>query len=211
MKTATLFVALTTSMLMFLAVQKSDQKIVKTSTLRMSQIAGHELFVLKKCNECHTLANKAEGELTPLGSKGEDDWFKQHVSEESEIVLGEAKSKRKKRRILKREITALTDFLFDAKAAEKKQVLALPENIRQGAYLGYQNNCLGCHKIAGTGKEVGPDLTYVADKKSGREWFIKNLENPQQFSPESPMPAFEGKLSEEVIGLIADYVLTLRK
>lgn len=202
---------MSTFSLMFLAIaQKLEQKEPKTSNLRLTQIAGKELFALKKCIECHTVAAEAEDELTPVPNKREDEWFKEHVQAESEIVLSEAKSKRKQRRVLKNEIAALTDFLFESKAEEKQQVIGLQENIAQGAYLAYQNNCLGCHKIAGAGKEVGPDLTHVADEHGDKEWLIKNLKDPQQFAPESPMPKFD-KLPEESLGQIADYLLTLKK
>lgn len=198
------------SSLALAALAQAQDKVVKTSDLRLTQIAGHELYMLKKCNACHTLGAKAEGKLTPIPNKREDAWFQAHVEKESEIVLEEAKSARKAKRVLKKEIAALTDFLYRS-AAGKTKVEGLPDNIRQGAYLGYQNNCNACHKIAGYGKEVGPDLTFVADSKSDREWHLKNLKNPQQFSAESPMPAFEGKLSDEQLGKIIDYLLTLKK
>ncbi len=204
-----LFLLLFSAAVLVLAMSEGAK--VTTSNLRLTQIAGHELFVLKDCTQCHTLAAKTEGERTPVPNKRDDAWFKEHVSTESTLVLAEAKSKGKKRRILKKELVALSDFLFESSVNEKTQVKALASNVRQGAYLGYQNNCIGCHKIAGGGKEIGPELTHVADKRGDRKWLIKNLKNPLQFAPESPMPAFEGKLSKEEMGKIADYLLTLRK
>jgi len=188
----------------------TTEKGIKTSNLRLTQIAGHELFSLKSCNSCHTLGTKTDGKLTPIPNMREAAWFKEHVEAESKVVLSDAKSKRKQRRVLKKEIAALTDFLFES-GAQKNTVQALPENIRAGAYLSYQNNCIGCHKIAGAGKEIGPDLTFIADKKGDRAWHIQNLKNPQQFAQESPMPAFDGKVPDADLGKIADYVLTLKK
>lgn len=192
----------------FLAVSGNSGK-VKTSHLRMTQIAGLQLFRAKECGACHTLGNAADGKLTPIGKERDKAWFKAHVSENSAIVLEDAKSRRKQRRILKREIEALSDFLFHS-AKVKEEVMGLPDNIRMGAYIGYQNNCVGCHKIAGAGKEIGPDLTNIAVKHD-RAWFISNLKNPQEYAPESAMPALEGKVSEKDLGKVADYLLTLRK
>ena len=167
------------------------------------------MYDLKNCAECHTLGDKAVDKLTPVTNKRTDEWFKEHVVAESKIVLRNAKSKRTQKRVLKKEIAAIDDFLYQSKAVARTQIVALPEHIQQGAYLAYQNNCIGCHAIAGAGKEIGTDLTYVADKRD-KEWLIANLKDPQQFSPESPMPKFD-KLPEEDLTKIADYLRTLSK
>jgi len=200
------FIAVLGFMLFSLA-QGENDKAIRTSHLRLTQIAGKVLYDLKNCAECHTLGAKAEGKLTPVTNKRTDEWFKEHVVEESKIVLREAKSKKKQRRVVKKEVAAMDDFLYQSKAAVRTQIVALPEEIQQGAYLAYQNNCIGCHAIAGAGKEIGPDLTYVADKRN-KEWLIANLKDPQQFSPQSPMPKFD-KLPEEDLSKISDYLGTL--
>jgi len=197
--------------LVCLAIYQKASDVPKTSDLRLSQMAGPELFSLKKCTGCHTLATAADGKLTPVRKKREGDWFSQHVADKSELVIATAKSAGKKRRILKKEVAALSTFLFESNDKQKAEILGISAQIRQGAYLAYQNNCTKCHKIAGEGKEIGPDLSFVADRREGRKWFIKNLKNPQQFAEDSPMPAFEGKLDEKQLGKIADYLLTLRK
>lgn len=203
---------LVSTSLMFLAIaQESGSKSVKTSNLRLTQIAGHELFALKKCADCHTLANKAEGKLTPVPSKRDDDWFTSHVDENSEVVIKQEENARRRKRLFRTEVAALTDFLFESSREDKKQIVDLPESVRNGAYIGLQSNCLGCHTIADAGKEVGPELTHVGDTHPDRAWHIKHLKNPQQFEPESTMPKFGKKLSDENIDKIVDYLLTLKK
>lgn len=195
---------------MLLAISTQDNRIPKYSDLKLTQIAGKKLFALKKCNDCHTLAAEAEGEKTPVTKKRDDAWFTEHVTKETPIVLRQAKSKRRERRILSDEIEALEAFLYQSTAKQKQRIDSMPENIFEGAYLAYQNNCLNCHSIAGTGKDVGPNLTYIADEHGDKEWLVQNLMNPQQFAPESPMPKFDG-LPKEQLEKIAEYVLTLRK
>lgn len=193
--------------LLIVATQK-DETSHKTSDIRLTQLAGKQLFVLKDCISCH----KGEGEKsTAINGKREGDWFSEHVSSESEIVIGEGKSERRKRKYLKKEIEALDDFLFNTKKIEKEHIDSLPSNIVKGAYLAYQNNCIGCHTIGGQGKDRAPELTFVADEHSKKSWHIANLTNPQQFAPESNMPAFGDKLPESSIEKIADYLLTLKK
>ncbi len=123
-------ILLSVPVLMLLVAQEGKNEVVKTSDLRMTQIAGYELFQRKNCNECHTLGSKQEGERTPIAEKRSDAWFQEHVDAETELVLDEAASRRKKRRILKNEIDALDDFLFGSKPAEKQRVLGLPRRSR---------------------------------------------------------------------------------
>ncbi len=183
---------------------------VKTSNLRLSQIAGFTLFQTKKCSTCHTSAAQPVEKLTPVSEMRDEAWFEAHVSKKSDIVLREAKSERKKSRVLRDEIAALVDYLFTSKSDEKKQVDGLPETVQRGAYLAYANNCLKCHSIAGVGKDIAPVLTFVANKHPKKTWLVQNLQNPQQFSKDSIMPKF-GTLPEEDLSAIADYLLTLKK
>ncbi len=190
------------------AASKTQKKKSSTSNLHVTQIAGKKLFQLKNCVDCHTLAKKADGKLTPVANKRDDAWFSEHVAQESPIVLQKAKSKRRQKRVLKKEVAALDDFLYQSKPEEKKQISGLTEDVFDGAYLVYQNNCVNCHSIAGAGKEIAPDLTHIAKEHGDKEWLIKNLINPQQFAPESLMPKFN-KLPEADLEKIAEYLLTL--
>lgn len=180
----------------------------QNSNLTVLQIAGKNLFQLKKCVDCHTLAPTKENDRTPVAKIRHKDWFHEHVKDKSPIVLREERSKRKQRSVLKAEVAALSAFLFDSKPAEKKQVEAMNANVLQGAYLLYQNNCLNCHVVAGTGKDLGPDLTKVATRRA-RDWLLRNLNDPQQFAADSEMPKFD-KLPAKAKNQIVDYLLTLR-
>ncbi len=193
--------------LLIMASQKNE-KSYKTSSLRLTQLAGKQLFELKDCISCHNDKNENS---TAIMGKREGDWFSEHISAESEIVIGEGKSERRKRKYLKKEVAALDDFLFNIKKSDQESIGSLPANLIEGAYLAYQNNCIGCHAIAGQGKDSAPVLTFVADKRSEKSWHIANLKNPLQFAPESNMPAFEDRLSESSLGKLADYLLTLKK
>jgi mono/diheme cytochrome c family protein len=194
-----------------LAVFAQEAKKIEpsNSNLRVTQIAGKHLFTLKNCGDCHTLASQAEGKLTPVTNKRDDHWFAAHVEEESKVVLREAKTDRIRRRVLQDEILALDDYLYKSKSEDKKQIDAMTENVFQGAYLVYQNNCLNCHAVAGSGKDIGPELSKIGSEHD-KKWLIANFKNPQQFAAESVMPKFD-TLPEETLAKMADYLLTLRK
>ncbi|MFQ5709407.1 MAG: c-type cytochrome [bacterium] len=196
-------------LLLLAAGQDAKKKAVSNSNLRVPQIAGKELFTLKKCVECHTLTDTTDGKFTPVTSKRDDDWFAEHVKSNSAIVLRQEQSKRKQRRVFRAEIAALADYLFNSKPEEKAQIDAMPENVFQGAYLVYQKPCLKCHTIADMGKDVGPNLTHVAKKHNDKSWLIKHFQNPQQFNADSIMPKFD-RLPKEQLEKMADYLLTLK-
>lgn len=189
-------------------VQDEKKEATSNSNPPVPPIAGKALFELKGCTDCHTLGSEAENERTPIQEKRGDAWFKEHAEQETPIVLREEKSKRRQRKVLEEEITALEAFLFDTKPEAREQIDAMSETVFRGAYLVYQQPCLNCHKIAGYGKEVAPELTQVGTEHD-KSWFIANLKDPQQFNPESIMPKFD-HLPEEDLESIAEYLLTLK-
>jgi mono/diheme cytochrome c family protein len=176
------------------------------SDLPLTKIAGKELFDLKKCGDCHLPGAK---EYTPINSLRNEAWFGEHIEKESEFVLWEADTPRQKKRVLDAEGMALTHYLFESSDADKMRINDMTEGHYKAAYLMYQQKCMNCHMIAGVGKKSGPDLSFVADEHGDKQWHIENLKNPQKNAPDSMMPQFES-LSDEQLGLIADYLLALK-
>ena len=75
--------------------------------------------------------------------------------------------------------------------------------------------CANCHSTPQTGpargKRGGPDLaTVAADPAHTREWLLNYIRDPHGQNPQSKMPKFAGKLSEEEMGQVADFLLTLK-
>ena len=186
-----------------------DQRHETYAALAPTKIAGKQLFELKTCSKCHTLAAKNEGKRTPVRKMREPDWFSAHVKEHSDIVLRKETNRRKRRRVFREELTALKAFLFETSEQERKTIDTMPRRLFEGAYLVYQNRCLRCHTIAGAGKDIGPDLSDVG-KKHDKAWFIANLKDPKQFAPDTQMPSFSD-LPQENLEKIAEYLLSLKK
>ena len=81
---------------------------------------------------------------------------------------------------------------------------------RAGRALFASQQCTGCHRIAGTGGALGPDLTEVGVRHSAA-WLHSFVETPTRFHPDSKMPAFgPPTLSHEEIEELALYLATLR-
>jgi cbb3-type cytochrome c oxidase subunit III len=82
--------------------------------------------------------------------------------------------------------------------------------------------CRGCHKIGGVGGDDGPDLTHAGQKDPARlnfshvsgertvaQWHAEHLRDPAKIVPDSKMP--KAGLSEEQVGLLTLYLLSLRR
>jgi ubiquinol-cytochrome c reductase cytochrome b subunit len=84
----------------------------------------------------------------------------------------------------------------------------LDPSVARGKLLFAQQHCMACHRIHGEGGTVGPDLSYVADRRPDRQWYIRHYRNPQSMSPGSIMPAFP--LPERDLNDLAGYMLSLK-
>jgi ubiquinol-cytochrome c reductase cytochrome b subunit len=79
---------------------------------------------------------------------------------------------------------------------------------RELAGIGYyrKENCLNCHLLAGKGKQIGPDLTRLAGKRT-HQWLIDHFKRPQDLVPGSPMPALQ--LNDSALSALAAFMLKL--
>jgi len=81
--------------------------------------------------------------------------------------------------------------------------------IAKGRTLFYQFGCVGCHRIHGEGGAIGPDLSFVGDKRPDREWHLKHFKDPQSVSPGSFMPKFP--LTDQQLHDLTSYMLSLKR
>ena len=78
-----------------------------------------------------------------------------------------------------------------------------------GRALYGQFGCAACHLIHGEGGAVGPDLSYVAERRPDREWHLRHFRDPQSVSPGSIMPKFP--FTEQQLHDLTSYMLTLKR
>ncbi len=186
-------VALSTSTLLVSAVTAFAQ-------IDISALAGRQLYVLKKCGDCH---NEGAAKFTPIKAAPDSAKLAAHVEAlKLEIVLRKETSPRKQKKAFGDEILAMVAYLTNrenANAAAKDFVIAGYAMVREG--------CRNCHTINGIGKEVGPNLAGVGGKHD-KKWILDHFANPQAFVKDSVMPKFE--LPKEEFEAMADYLLTLK-
>ena len=87
--------------------------------------------------------------------------------------------------------------------------LAACEADSRGAKIFRENQCIQCHTIRGKGGAVGPNLTTVGSRRS-RDWIAQQIKTPSSHNPDTAMPSFAGKLSEQDINDLADYLSSLK-
>lgn len=68
--------------------------------------------------------------------------------------------------------------------------------------------CNGCHRVQGTGSQVGPDLSFEGDKRE-KDWLLAHFRDPQSLTPGSFMPAV--RLPEKDLQDLTSYMLSLKK
>lgn len=77
--------------------------------------------------------------------------------------------------------------------------------VTEGKQIFQEYACYGCHKIAGDGGEVGPDLSGVGSRLRPA-YLAAFLRNPQAFIPGSPMKNFD--LWEEEVQALVAYLMS---
>ncbi len=93
-----------------------------------------------------------------------------------------------------------------------KNLYAVPRTdpeVARGKAVFAQFGCAACHRIHGEGGAVGPDLSFVGDRRPERAWHLKHFRNPQSVTPGSIMPKFP--LSDRQLNDLTSYVLSLRR
>ncbi len=87
--------------------------------------------------------------------------------------------------------------------------LAACEAESRGAKLFRQSQCIECHTIKGKGGAVGPNLTSVGSRRS-RDWIVQQIKDPASHKADTVMPSFVGKMPEQDINDLADYLASLK-
>jgi len=87
----------------------------------------------------------------------------------------------------------------------------------------FQANCVLCHSIAGqlelgegypnpaASSTPGPDLAKVgADPEHSVEWLMRYIRNPKSVKPKSRMPPFEGRITDENLKSLVEFLSALK-
>ncbi len=79
-------------------------------------------------------------------------------------------------------------------------------NAQEGSGLFASAGCVACHKIAGKGGVVGPDLSQAAKLGRSSQWLIEQITDPAKHNPSTKMPANKS-LTQPQLKSLADFIL----
>ena len=71
------------------------------------------------------------------------------------------------------------------------------------------NDCKKCHEVDASAKGKAPNLATIG-KEHNAEWIIAQVKNPKTHKPESKMPAFGEKISDDDLKALGEYLASLK-
>ncbi len=172
-------------------------------------VAGHQIVTApdNTCARCHVSGGPA-ADLAITRITKDEEWLLGHMADPVAIAPGVRSEEDPS------PAPQLTRF-------QAQSVLAYLRRIRAGAGVPqvnhedrlaattFSNMCVGCHKIAGEGGESAPDLSHVGSRRDAAG--IKRvIKDPTSDFPDTMMPPFGERLSEQQINALAQYLARRR-
>jgi ubiquinol-cytochrome c reductase cytochrome b subunit len=172
-------------------------------------IAGHELVIApdNKCARCHVSGGPAAAlEITRITK--DEEWLLAHMADPVAIAPGVRTSAdpAPPSLLTRAQAQSVLAYLRRIRAGADPPVLA--EDARVAA-LSFATSCAGCHRISGEGGESGPDLSHVGSRRDAAS--IKRIiREPTSEFPDTLMPSFAERLSEQQINALVQYLAQRR-
>jgi ubiquinol-cytochrome c reductase cytochrome b subunit len=168
-------------------------------------VAGHAIVSAQdnKCAKCH-MAGGPAAELAITRITKDEEWLQSHMADPVAIAPGVRSEKDPAPPPL------LTRFQAQSVLAYLRRIRAggMPPQVNDEERLAattFSNVCVACHKVAGEGGESAPDLTHVGARRDAAA--IKRIiRDPTSEFPDTMMPPFGERLSEQQINAIAQYL-----
>lgn len=161
---------------------------------------GRRLYQNLNCTYCHSLrgAGGVTGpDLGVIAAKRDPDWLKAYLQDPHAMVP----------KTLKPQIL-MADKDLESLVAYLGTLGARVEYSEEAPRL-FEKECSVCHRIAGKGGTVGPDLSRVGSYRD-LDWLRLYTENPRGLLPSTKMPAFKDKLNPAQIKDLAAYLYSLK-
>ena len=88
--------------------------------------------------------------------------------------------------------------------------VVLSASEKAGSELFKSQGCVACHRIGGTGGNIGPDVSGEGLKGRSRQWLSDQLRNPKAHDPTTVMPSFAA-MSDKANSQLVAYLLSLKE
>lgn len=172
-------------------------------------LAGRELALGDgaSCLRCH-VSGGAASSLSNIRLTRDDEWLLAHLADPIAIAPGirPAGEPAPKPVLTRFQAQAVIAFLRRQYAGDAAPT---PTGTALAAAQTYAEVCAACHKMAGDGGTVGPDLSRVGNRRTEQE-IRRLIEDPLTAFDDSVMPPFKDTLSADQISALATYLASRR-
>jgi ubiquinol-cytochrome c reductase cytochrome b subunit len=158
-----------------------------------ADLAALGYFRGANCRACH--------QLEAVRKIHTPEWLTQHIGQHNS-----QKSSQKSIALTTPQQTQLAKFLVNLKSEEREDLNGAPEFATAGAVVFQNNHCGSCHKVNGTGNQVGPPLNGVGQHRN-QTWLRDHFLDPQKMAPGTVMPPY--KFNDADMRNIINYLSTL--
>ncbi|MCP5001014.1 MAG: cytochrome c [Hyphomicrobiales bacterium] len=196
-----------------------------------SSAAGNEIFLAKKCGDCHYTEGPAREKTIAdqVAKKGPELWYAGSKFQKEWLVAWLADPKP----IRPLAFNSLTDenpgdhpnLSADGAAAVGEFLMGLTSDVVEAGVVKPKKNpkgklifikkmpCSGCHQFPTrkgfTGGRSGPSLIGAGDRLNP-DWILAYLQKPEVFKPVKMMPVFVGLLSDKDMMNVARFVASFK-
>jgi ubiquinol-cytochrome c reductase cytochrome b subunit len=172
-------------------------------------IAGHQIVTApdNKCARCHVSGGPAAAlEITRITK--DEEWLLGHMADPVAIAPGvRPKSEPAPEQLLTRaQSQAVLAYLRRIRAGATPPTLSDEQRL---AAITFSNACAACHKVSGEGGESGPDLSLVGTRRDAPT-IRRIIREPTAVIPDTMMPSFAERLSEQQINALVQYLSNRR-
>jgi mono/diheme cytochrome c family protein len=172
-------------------------------------VAGHAIVSAadNECVKCHA-SGKPAADLTITRVTRDEEWLLSHLADPVAIAPGvrDEGDPAPPPRMSRFQALSVLAYLRRIRAGATPPVVGDNERL---AATTFSDICVACHKIAGEGGESAPDLSHVGARRDLAA--IKRIiKDPTSEFPDTVMPPFGDRLSEEEIEALAQYLARRR-
>ncbi len=188
------------------AEQAASAEIQPWQALSPEELAGFGHFRKENCYSCHALGAKGKAtgpDLTKVSGKRDAGWLISYFKSPAEKIPG---SSMPSVHLPTSQLNSLAAFLLKLKPSDVDELNAAPETVVNGAMVYQKNQCGICHQVNNSGKQLGPPLNGLAERRK-REWVEQHFAEPQKMSPGSTMPPY--RFSPADLDSVTTYLLAL--
>ncbi len=186
---------------------QAEARIERPENLLSAELDNGQAIYLEKCEPCHGVMGKGGGSMVdrlsnPPPEIGSAELARKSVPLVWYQIITEGRLEKQMPPFSSLSVQQRWDVLAYVYSLSSSQ-----DRIQQGKEI-YANQCANCHALDGAG---GPQASAV--DFSAPDWALdKSLESIHQLisTGKSPaMPAFEGKLSDEEIWMVSEFIRSL--